>query len=314
MHKPVAEIIDSNNSAIQSLERISVIDKKGIRGNMEERHYIKVKKCETDICNICKQRKKLTWDHVPPRGVNLPGDVYAGTFFDSLPDINDYGKKYQSGIKYRTICENCNNVVLGEKDKWLKEFEVTVGKNVLEMSAHMPRFLKIDVPINKICKSICGHLLAAKDSIDECIVDERMREYVLSGTKSAEDCGIKIFSWLYLYNTTCVMRDVVTRGMNNNEMPKGMISFFSSFPLSFIVGVDDLVVPGLDNLGKYTTNNLDDIVSITIDCESVYYPGTKDFKHFMWPCNVGDDVHDASFVLCSETAMNDSRIGMRIGK
>ena len=278
---------------------------------MGERHYIKVKKREKDTCNICKQVRKLTWDHVPPRGVSLPGDVYAGTFFDKLPNTNDYGKKYQSGIKYRTICEHCNNVVLGEKDKWLKEFETAVGETIIQMRAHMPVILEIDVPINKICKSICGHLLAAKDSIDECIVDAKMREYVLSDAKSTEDCGIKIFFWLYLYNTICVMRDVVPHGINNNEMPSGMISFFSSYPFSFIVGLDDLCVPGLSDLGKYTTKNLDDIVRVSIESESVYYPGTNVFRHFMWPCNIGDDVHDASMVLGSETAVSDSRIGIR---
>ena len=281
---------------------------------MEKRHYIKVKKRETDICNICTQVRKLTWDHVPPRGVGLPGDVYTGTFFDKLPSINDYGKKYQSGIKYRTICEQCNNIVLGEKDQWLKEFEVAVGEKIIEMRAHMPVFLEIDVPINKICKSICGHLLAAKDSADECVMDARMREYVLEDTKSAEECGIRLFFWLYLYSSTCVMRDVIPRGINNKEMPSGMISFFSSYPFSFIVGLDDMNVPGLSDLGKYTTKNLDDVVRVSIESESVYYPGTKEFRHFMWPCNIGDGVHDAWGVFGSEKAVSDSRIGIRMNR
>ena len=85
-------------------------------------NYIKTKKEKIDICNICEQKKRLTWDHVPPKSSLINPSVYANTLFNDLPTESKYMKAYQSGIKFRTICEHCNNVVLGKNDSEYKAF------------------------------------------------------------------------------------------------------------------------------------------------------------------------------------------------
>lgn len=278
---------------------------------MDSRNYIKIKKKEIDICNICLQERKLTWDHVPPKGVNLSGGVYTSTLYDKLPTPGDYGKMYQSGIKFRTICQECNNVILGAQDKWLKAFEASVGSNIVDNIDSFPYSLKINVPINRICRSICGHILAAKEFVDECITDARLREYVMNPALSAKKMGIRIFYWIYLYKTTCVVRDVVPARAGSDEFPSGVISFFSSYPFSFIVCLDDADIKGLHDLAEFSTENIDDLVSVDIDMNSAFYNNTREYRHFKWPCNIDDTEHSAHFVMGSKSTFEDSRIGVR---
>lgn len=115
-------------------------------------NYIKQKRNKTDYCNICGQLADLTWDHVPPKGISHGDSVIANTVFENFPEPTAYMKKYQSGIKYRSICQNCNNVVLGENDKVYQEFVSEIDKQ-LHSPIKLTRIV-VTVKINRLCRAM----------------------------------------------------------------------------------------------------------------------------------------------------------------
>ena len=55
---------------------------------------------------------------------------------------------------------------------------------------------------------------------------------------------------------------------------------------------------------------MEDVIKLNIDFNSVFYPNSKIFKHFKWPCNVGDDLYDAYLAITGEAGSEDSRFGV----
>ena len=80
-------------------------------------HYIKIKKKEIDQCNICGQIGKMTWDHVPPKSSGNNLGIKVNTLFEGLPTETSYQKNFQSGIKFRSLCQKCNGEILSRYDK-----------------------------------------------------------------------------------------------------------------------------------------------------------------------------------------------------
>src|SRR5690242_7145362 len=93
----------------------------------------KVKSALEGYCSICKKFTKLTRDHVPPRGsINLQ-PVEIRMFHEHLKgavspvpvethqiDENLYLRRKtvelsQSGVNFRSICDSCNNTLLGRR-------------------------------------------------------------------------------------------------------------------------------------------------------------------------------------------------------
>ena len=223
-------------------------------------HYLKEKRGKKDYCNICGQLTDLTWDHIPPNGVTHGESVIANTVFEKLPAPTEHMKRFQSGIKYRPLCSRCNNEVLGENDKIYQQFFSDV-----ERQLSSPVWLnKIVVPVKiiRLCRAMIGHALAAKNSFDaEVIPDQQMRRYVLDQSMKLSE--IKLYTWLYPYKTIIIARDFVTRGFQKNTHPSEMVSaVIASYPLAYMI-TDESTSCGLDDLGRYTTTNIEDEVENT---------------------------------------------------
>lgn len=290
-------------------------------GGMEKKHYIKIKKSEIDICNICGQRKKLSWDHVPPQCQNslfIP-EVYANTLFRGVPNEKAYMKKYQSGIKFRTICEKCNNVVLGENDNEYKTFLEDIVEKISKISDDQKNklddsvYITVSCKINRILRVVCGHMLAAKEEYDsEVNSDVYMREYVLNENLKMEN--IKVFAWFYPYSSILIARDFTCQGHIEDSHPKGLISIISCFPISFVLSTDDEVNCRLDDLSRYTTENIDDVADVKLHLGTLIHKAGDRYKEFNWPVNISNDKYGALFVLGNGTIMEDSRMGVRIIK
>lgn len=69
----------------------------------------------------------------------------------------------------------------------------------------------------------------------------------------------------------------------------------------------------MDDLGGYTTENIDDLVEVTLHSKTLCLKDTGIFKGFSWPCNIGDENYgDAMMILSNSTSLEDSRLA--IGK
>ena len=275
---------------------------------MEKRNYIKLKKEREDVCNLCGQIKHLTWDHVPPKAAGNINEVNVNTLFTGLPTEDKYQKRYQSGIKFRTICDKCNNDILGNYDMAYKNF---IAKIVQLMNSNiiLPEQLKISVEINKVCKAICGHILAAKQEYDDTIPENFLRDYV-NNPSTKMNSTMKLYYWIYPYNTICLARDIVVGSLKNKAYPKNIVSVMSSFPLAVLLDSDSDEQCGLEDLFQYTTNNIDDIVEIPLNFKSAYYPDSNILRHFLWPCNVSEEPYGSDFLLASKELIEDSRVGI----
>ena len=147
-------------------------------------HYIKQKRSQIDNCNICGRFTKLTWDHIPPKSVKIGDCAYADTLFaeKDMPSKDRHMKRYQNGVKYRTICQKCNGELLSKYDKVYAEFvgrvhdtidimtqEVLDGEKSYDLSS----VIGIDVQINKILRCVLGHFMAMKVLSGKCVTTWR---------------------------------------------------------------------------------------------------------------------------------------------
>lgn len=272
-------------------------------------HYIKEKRNKVDYCNICGKEASLTWDHVPPKGITHGEAIIANTVFADLPDPNQYMKRFQSGIKYRSICQKCNNVLLGENDKVFQQFIDDVQKQI--QSGILLKEILVTVKINRLCRAMIGHLLAAKNSYEpDVIPDEKMRAYMLNSDAKLTD--IELYTWIYPYNSIVIARDFVTKGFYEETHPAGMVSgVVTSFPIAYMV-TDQETDCGVDDLGAYTTNNIDDMVEVKLHFETMYVKGTQNYKPFNWPINISNDKDNgAMFALGGSVLQEDSRLGLK---
>ena len=281
-------------------------------------HYIKQKREKVDYCNICGSFQTLTWDHVPPKSTLLEPDTISNTIFKGMPTESKHMKHYQSGIKYRTVCANCNNVVLGQNDDAYKEFVLEVRKQLAEIpskyleTGESQNTIVVKAKINRVLRSICGHFLAMKEFYDsETVTDRQLREYVLdTGSRLESFEEVNLFCWFYPYPTVFSFRDIVVTGGQELSHPKGFISGISSYPLGYLLSSIDESGCYVDNLGVYSTTIIDEEVQICLHLNTVYYANTMLAKELNWPANISSGQLGAQAALASNRIIEGARLGV----
>ena len=278
------------------------------RNDMIRKVYVKKKrKNKVDYCNICGKILPLTWDHVPPEFCFNDGKVK----YNSMMDF--YNKEHrkdisQNGIKFRTLCSNCNNTILGRN--YDVEFKKLVDclYDIYITPGEMAQYVILQgLKVNKIVRSIVGHLLAAREDFNNKKLENDLRSFLLDES-SLPPKDFKLLYYTYPYNTVMIIRDVVPVKIGNPEykVPNSLLSCLNTFPLAFILvnKCDDTC--GLYDMFSLCTNNIDDVVDIKIDLLSYLFSNHKESRHPFWPCNVSDDESGVSAVLTTEVAQNNS--------
>ncbi|MHA1170293.1 MAG: hypothetical protein ACTSRU_20900, partial [Candidatus Hodarchaeales archaeon] len=124
------------------------------------------------ICKICLQEKELSEDHVPPQGGIVIEPIEIRNAFDSVLKAN-LGRDYyisQNGVKFKTICKECNSKLGRLYDKDLNEFSIGVGRYI-SSSLKTPEVIRYRTKPNSIIRAILGHLLAVKSELDDLEFD-----------------------------------------------------------------------------------------------------------------------------------------------
>jgi hypothetical protein len=244
--------------------------------------YFKNKRDKVDKCNICGLTSTLSWDHVPPKGsINLTC-VEQETIFQKLAGKQGEKRLYfesQNGVKYRTICNKCNNVLGREYDPHLNKFALEVGR-LLKTHLVLPRIIHVETKINRLIRSIFGHLLASKGDYEDTVPDRLMREVVQDSIIKTPD-DLQLMYWVYTYSNIIVMRDVIMpakRGyIGGNNF--ATFSILKYFPVGYLV-TNVSKYENLQNLTSYCTENIDKEVSIPLLL--------NDIRHPDWPEIVDD--------------------------
>lgn len=248
---------------------------------------------------------------MPPKCCNNRYSIKVNSWVKGLPQKNNYEKQYQNGIRFRTLCERCNNDLLGAKyDIELSEFTNQVT-TIVTSSIALPTVINVPVKVNRLARAICGHLLAAKEYFEDiCLIDKRLREYVIDEKMNPLD-DMSLLYWIYPYSTIALMRDVTVKSFSNKYVfPEGTVSIINTFPVAYILSTSIEDKCGLVDLFKYCNDDIDAVINVPIDCRSCYFPNTERLRPFLWPCNVSDEEDGAAFLLGNGECMDGSRLAI----
>lgn len=289
------EIIISSNSEKNKND--------AVKGYYEKRK----RKNKIDNCNICGKLLPLTWDHVPPKFCFNDESVK----YNSMMEF--HGKEVkkrvsQNGIKYRTLCDDCNNRILGaEYDREYKRL-VDCLYDLYITPGEMAQYVILQgLKINRVARAIIGHLLAAREDYFVGEIEDELRKFVLN-PKMLPSKKLKLLYYTYPYNTVMIVRDIVPLKVGNQDykVPNCFMSCLNTFPMAFILASECNDTCGLYDMFELCTTNIDEEIDIKIDLLSYLFPNHKERRHPYWPCNVSDDESGVSMVLTSEVSQHNS--------
>ena len=246
------------------------------------------KRNKVDECNICLQVKQLSWDHVPPKSGIVLTAVEIDYVFKLL--ANRENKKThisQNGVKYRTICSDCNSKIGSEYDPILNGFNEEVSR-FLNSKLVLPRFTIIKTKPVRLIKAILAHIISAKKAIDEVTFDESVRKFIFSEIHTIPD-DINIFFWVYPYDNSIIMRDFMIPQVPGDFQTFTFCHLLKYFPIAFII-TQSPAFRGLESLTKYKHYGIDQEADIRIDLNSV--------EDYDWPERINES---NIFIASAET-------------
>jgi len=104
-------------------------------------------------CRICGNFGRFTLDHIPPKSCGNKNKV--------LVKINEYEFISQNGFCCKTICNKCNNELLGATlDKVFVQLYNRI-KSFNASNLYVPNdLLRISIDAKKLLRCLLGHMLA----------------------------------------------------------------------------------------------------------------------------------------------------------
>ncbi len=254
-------------------------------------YYVKTKRGKIGRCNICSKEKRLSWDHVPPKGGITLSTMEMESLFRIFTSKEEAPKilESQNGLKFRTICKECNEFLGQKYDVAVNEFAISIGR-YLKSNLHFPPTIHHRVKPIPLIKGVLGHLLAAKHEYDESLFDQQVRSFILDETSQIPE-EIKVFFWIYPYNCTIVMRDFGMPAVRGKLDKMGFFQTLKYFPVAFLA-TDLQSYEGLDELTRFRILEISDEVEIPINLRRV--------KHQYWP----EMVDDGNILFGGQAAAN----------
>ena len=245
-------------------------------------HYDKTKRDKIDICNICLESKHLTWDHVPPKCCSNDQNVEIASFFDKMKGNNstERPKIFQNGMKYRTICGDCNSLLGSKYDDELNKL-VKALTRLVNSSLIIPPIIKLKVRPLPIIKSVVGHILAAKSQLDGSKCDSIFREFVLNENAPIPE-GLNLYYWIYPFENTIVVRDFAMMNVSGKDdfNKCSILQLLKFFPIAFMLSnVDSCYsLPSLTSCSKNISKETEREIPI------LFYRSVERF----WPERISD--------------------------
>ncbi len=250
--------------------------------------YSKVKREKIGPCNICKKKSKLTWDHVPPQGgIELKPVEIENVLNRMVADEKDRAYTIsQNGVRFRTICADCNNSWLGTKyDPRLNDFSLTIGK-LVQGKIPLPPVIHVQAWPVAIMRAILGHLLAAKTNIDSVTSDNKIRDFFFDEELPIPE-SINIFYWIYPYSSIVLLRDFAMPAVRGRFDESGVFNVIKYFPIAYLI-TDRPSYEGLQELTVFRHLKPTEYSEISIPL--------REIKHPEWP----EIVEDGNFLITSK--------------
>lgn len=261
-------------------------------------YYGKKKKAKVDICNICGKKGKLTWEHVPSKSCNNNTNYRINKLF--TVDKTKLVYESQNGIKYRTICEECNNKKLGANlDKeFLLFYQQT--KDFVEAAKSREEVGIININLVDVIKCLFCKFLAMDIEFMRDKVSMAMRNFIFENKISD---NLHVYFRLYPYNTIIQTRNHITgQILKNNYSTEGVISLLYYYPFAFILSDQEENIGFVDLMNHIDFSN--PVVNLKITPLSAFNRVTGILLPYDWLINV-----DNGFVVCGKGFVNN--IGMK---
>jgi hypothetical protein len=253
--------------------------------------YVKHKREKVGECTICCRVAALTYDHIPPQvagNVNPVMLTSAMSVLSGKPQ-EDRPLLSQNGYKIRSICRDCNSTIGREYDPVIGHLCEDVNR-YLKSPLNLPARAEFETVPSRLMRGILAHLLAAKLSPTEGVVDQKIREYLADPT-AALSADLHLYYWLYPYPAISVMRDfgmIVESGRGQQRMFCSILKFS---PLAFLL-TDAPYFHGLPDLSALSYFGIDDPGRIYLEFRSV--------KPEVWP----EGLEYSGMVLGGESLRN----------
>lgn len=228
------------------------------------------------ICNMCGKFGQLTEDHTPPKGCIKLKQIDIQHIADHLSATQSKGKgairKFQSGVKYRTLCSHCNNHILGTMNDPIFIDFVNQIIQCLNSYRDISYGLNIRTKPQRLMRSLLGHITAqGVDRFKKGPNTEELKNYMLDETRSLPRF-LTIYCWLFPYQRQVLVRDSVYMELKKSSQPVFMW-LLKFFPIAFFVAWDeDPQFTNLTNLSIWRDANIDDEISVHISTHPIIHP------------------------------------------
>ena len=185
-------------------------------------------------CAICGKEKQLSYDHIPPKCCGNSGDSYYISFTPEYLGGRTRMAKHkhsQNGIKFLTICNDCNNNLGAKYDKDLGNFRQYVIEAI--KGNDNPKY---SFDITKAIKGLIGHLLAAS-KYDPSLPAKAMRDFYFDRNNDL----VKKYSLMVCYypyqNNIFILKNYVSSAIGDipEAKPYGLLSSLYFYPFAFIL-------------------------------------------------------------------------------
>lgn len=235
-------------------------------------------------CNICGSIGELTNDHIPPKGCPRVSTVRMHQLFRVLIDgsVPHSGRQAQGGVKYRTLCRDCNSKRLGvEYDPDLIRLAHDVDRflSALNVGILLPSHTLVRTRPQRVLRAVIGHILAAAvERPADGDWDRKLVEYFMNADLAFPAC-VRVHYWIYPFQQQVVIRDAGFLSLLKSDKEKNPTIFMciKFYPLAF------LIVDYRDNNYRFKLPCLSDYGSAPLD-EKVELPlYLKDLPGRTWP-------------------------------
>jgi hypothetical protein len=183
-----------------------------------------------------------------------------------------YGRRFNGGVRFRTLCADCNNGLGGKEDKTISAFFESV-KKLVEARIILTSTMKITTKPNQLYKGMMVHLVAANDSGIPTAFDIEARE-LFFGRKPLQLSTWSLFYWVFVGPQLFIMRNAYHTVWHPRVELCALI-LLKLYPLAFMF-VQEPWFMGVPNLRSYLQGRDDVEAEIPIEL------GRKD-RHPLWP-------------------------------
>lgn len=225
-------------------------------------------------CVICGDFGPLTKDHVPPKGCAVITNSVLSRLTMETEGSRLVGKTIhiQGGLKFKTICSDCNNGRLGTQfDPELKIFVdgMREGLQKAGLNVVLPRWVHAQANLHLVAKSVIGHVLAAHSVADTEVrredigASESLRKYFLE-PDIAFPSKWQLYCWPYFSRKQIILRHASWMDVSLNDPSKKSVyghvlkflplGFWLVYdrPEEFIINAKDITPVGMPGMERET--------------------------------------------------------------